>query len=192
MAHDTNDVPQKDHGHSATAVAERKTRVTDVAAGAGGGERPADKGGSTGGFFDIYKPNQGQHVRKWSGAGYGALVAWFAYFVYERFAIFGTGATQQVVQVVGASIVIIAFGLLGYWAFCLNRRVCDFLIATEGEMKKVNWTSRKEIIGSTKVVIFVLVAMSVLLFVVDVIFMIFFTSIGVLKGGSVLEMLFGK
>ena len=29
----------------------------------------------------------------------------------------------------------------------------DFLIATDSEMKKVNWTSRKELIGSTKVVI---------------------------------------
>ena len=29
----------------------------------------------------------------------------------------------------------------------------DFLIATDSEMKKVNWTSRKELIGSTKIVI---------------------------------------
>src|SRR3712207_7866772 len=29
----------------------------------------------------------------------------------------------------------------------------DFLIATDSEMKKVNWTSRRELIGSTKVVI---------------------------------------
>ena len=29
----------------------------------------------------------------------------------------------------------------------------DFLVATDREMKKVNWTSRKDLIGSTKVVI---------------------------------------
>ena len=38
----------------------------------------------------------------------------------------------------------------------------DFLIATDSEMKKVNWTSRKELIGSTKVVIFFMFVIAVL------------------------------
>ncbi len=197
MAQQKDKTGPRDRDDSATAVAERNSRVTDVAASAGGADRAGSKGASaapapSGGFFEIYKPSQGARVRMWSGAAYGALVAWFAYFIYERLAIFGTGSTRQIVQVIGASIVIAGFGLLGYWLLGLNRRVCDFLIATEGEMKKVNWTSRKEIIGSTKVVIFVLVFMSVLLFVVDIVFMVFFTWIGVLKGGSVWEMLFGR
>jgi preprotein translocase SecE subunit len=44
----------------------------------------------------------------------------------------------------------------------------DFLIATDSEMKKVNWTSRKELIGSTKVVIFFMVIIASVLFVIDV------------------------
>ena len=38
----------------------------------------------------------------------------------------------------------------------------DFLIATDSEMKKVNWTSRKELIGSTKVVILFMFLIAVL------------------------------
>ena len=46
----------------------------------------------------------------------------------------------------------------------------DFLIATDSEMKKVNWTSRKELIGSTRVVILFVVGIAVVLFVYDLFF----------------------
>ncbi len=94
--------------------------------------------------------------------------------------------TLQVFIPVG---VIITIGLFGYWILALNRKVCDFLIATEGEMKKVNWTSRAEIIGSTKVVIFMVVAMSTMLFMVDLFFMTIFGWLGVLKGTSLVDVL---
>ncbi|MCK4850305.1 MAG: preprotein translocase subunit SecE [Phycisphaerae bacterium] len=45
------------------------------------------------------------------------------------------------------------------------------MIATEGEMKKVSWSSKKEIIGSTKVVIVTLLIMGLVLFLVDLFFM---------------------
>ncbi|MFQ5501798.1 MAG: preprotein translocase subunit SecE [Phycisphaerae bacterium] len=151
--------------------------------GGGGGGGSGDRGG----FFEVYKPGQGQNTRLWTAVGVGALVCWFAYFLYQKLAIPDFGEYGQVVQVVVAVVVIAAFGLLAYWLLGLNKKVCDFLIATEGEMKKVNWTSRKEIIGSTKVVIFVLASLSILLFVVDIFFMGFFTYIGVLKGASFID-----
>ncbi len=55
------------------------------------------------------------------------------------------------------------------------------MIATEGEMKKVSWSTRRELLGSTKVVIALTVLMAVLLFVVDLMFQSLFSSIGVLK-----------
>jgi preprotein translocase subunit SecE len=61
-----------------------------------------------------------------------------------------------------------------------RQRVADFLIATEGEMKKVSWSSRKEVIGSTKVVIVTTLIMAAVLFVVDIVFQLFFKSIGIL------------
>jgi preprotein translocase subunit SecE len=57
----------------------------------------------------------------------------------------------------------------------------DFLVSTDSEMKKVNWTSRKELIGSTKVVIFFMLLIAVLLFVIDWIFHLLFWAVGVLK-----------
>ena len=142
----------------------------------------AQAGAKRRGFFEIYKPGQGRNVRMWSAVGYGALVCWFAYFMWDKLSVVDAGQYTQVIQVGVAVAIVVIFGLLGYWVLGLNKRVNDFLIATEGEMKKVNWTSRKEIIGSTKVVIVVVVAMAVLLFTVDIFFMSFFTAIGVLKG----------
>jgi preprotein translocase SecE subunit len=48
-------------------------------------------------------------------------------------------------------------------------------------MKKVNWTSRKEIIGSTKVVIGFMFLIAALLFIYDQYFTRIFFLVGVLK-----------
>lgn len=173
-----------------TAVAEEEYRVSDVDAGDKGREwedRPSPEYSSQvaaeprRGFFDLYKPGQGHNTRVWSGVGFGALVCWFAYFLYEKLAVLEAGATTKIIRISVLVGVIVVFGLLGYWLLGLNRKVCDFLIATEGEIKKVNWTTRKDIIGSTKVVIFVVIALTVLLFGVDFFFLQFFRWIEVLK-----------
>jgi preprotein translocase SecE subunit len=156
---------------------------------ASGSASSARAGSQRRGFFEIYKPGQGRNTRMWSAVGYGCLVSWFAYFMWDKLSVLDLDQYTQVVQVGAAVFVLAVFGLLGYWVLGLNKRVNDFLIATEGEMKKVNWTSRKEIIGSTKVVIVVVVSMSVLLFVVDIFFMGFFTAIGVLKGAGFLDVI---
>jgi preprotein translocase subunit SecE len=63
----------------------------------------------------------------------------------------------------------------------VSRKTSDFMIATEGEMKKVSWSSKNEVIGSTKVVIIFTILMAMLLFVVDLAFQWLFQFIGVLK-----------
>ena len=125
--------------------------------------------------------------------GLGALVCWFAYFLYEKMSLVSDDPSTAKIWQVGVAVgVFVSFGLFGYWVLALNRKICDFLIATEGEMKKVNWTSRKEIIGSTKVVVIVMLFMATLLFFVDMFFMSAFSSLGLLKGGGPLEMFFGE
>jgi preprotein translocase subunit SecE len=57
----------------------------------------------------------------------------------------------------------------------------DFLIATDSEMKKVNWTTKKELMGSTKVVIWFMFIMAVMLFLYDLFFQLIFYLLGVLK-----------
>jgi preprotein translocase SecE subunit len=49
-------------------------------------------------------------------------------------------------------------------------------------MRKVNWSTRREIIGSTWVVIAISVIIAAILWVTDIIFGKFFIWIGVLKG----------
>lgn len=198
MVERANKAAKKDDGASGAAIAERETRVSDTAhrgpkgTAAAQGNAPAQFGSAPGGtgssgrrgFFDIYKPGQGANVRTWSGVGYGALVVWFAVFLYTKLSVADFGASTQIVQVGVAVVAIGLFGLLGYYFLGLNKRAGDFLIATEGEMKKVNWTTRKDIIGSTKVVIIVVIGMSIMLFLVDIFFMWFFSVIGVLESGS--------
>jgi preprotein translocase SecE subunit len=72
------------------------------------------------------------------------------------------------------------FALLCYWLMNKPTHV-DFLIATDSEMKKVNWTSRKELIGSTKVVVVFMFLIAFLLFLIDQIFHLLFWAVGVLK-----------
>ncbi len=77
------------------------------------------------------------------------------------------------------TLLVIAAGLFMFWM--VNRQnTADFLIATESEMKKVSWSSRKEVIGSTKVVIITTFMFAIILFVVDLIFQIFFQWAGVM------------
>ncbi len=72
-----------------------------------------------------------------------------------------------------------AIGILYYVG--LNPKTAEFLIATDGEMKKVNWSTRKEIVGSTWVVIVASVLVATVLFVVDSSFGWFFSAIDVLQ-----------
>ena len=79
----------------------------------------------------------------------------------------------------------VALGLVVFWL--VNRqKSADFLIATEGEMKKVSWSSRKEIVGSTKVVIITTFLMAGILFFVDILFQVLFQKMGVVgaPGGA--------
>ena len=48
-------------------------------------------------------------------------------------------------------------------------------------MKKVNWTSRQELIGSTKIVIIFVFLITAILFGIDIIFGYVFHWIGILK-----------
>jgi len=57
----------------------------------------------------------------------------------------------------------------------------EFLIATDGEMKKVNWTSYREVKGSTIVVIVATFLIAGFLFGVDSLFAYVFHLIGVLE-----------
>jgi preprotein translocase SecE subunit len=77
-------------------------------------------------------------------------------------------------------------GSFAFWALGRNEKTVDFLIATEGEMRKVNWSTRREVINSTGVVILTMIVIALFCFVCDQAFAWGFLQVGVLDG-SVLE-----
>ncbi|MBY0312559.1 MAG: preprotein translocase subunit SecE [Phycisphaerales bacterium] len=79
-----------------------------------------------------------------------------------------------------AGLVILIGAVIGYYATAVHQRFVDFLISTDGEMKKVNWSTVRDIRMSTTVVIFAAFMLAGSLFVVDFAFQWFFRAIGVL------------
>lgn len=134
-----------------------------------------------GGFFHVYKPGQGYWTRMGTAAAALVLVALFGQFLYQKLSLIKVGeslaldgsvvpeylSTQWVLGIVAA--VLVGLALVG-WYYLNKPMVVDFQIATESEMKKVNWTSRKDLIGSTKVVILFMFLIAAILFVVDLVF----------------------
>lgn len=130
----------------------------------------------------IYKQGQGYWTRLMSAIGLGLLVfmggAWLSRQV-ETVSLFGLEPVFT--QALAFVIVALVFGSLGYKYLARYPRSVDFLIATEGEMKKVNWSSKKEIMGSTWVVIGFAVLIAILCFLLDLAFQGIFKWAGVLE-----------
>ena len=131
--------------------------------------------------LNIYKPGQGYYTRMLSAIGAGMLVlagaAWLYLKVVPRY--FGSAESLLYIQSSVAVGLILVMAVAIYIA--LNRpRVVDFMIAVEAEMKKVNWPSKKEVIGSTWVVILGTLLIAALLFTINLFFGWFFMYIGIL------------
>lgn len=78
--------------------------------------------------------------------------------------------------------VILGLGaLLTYYLIGARASTADFLIATDGEMKKVNWSTRKDIMASTWVVIAWSVLIAGSLYLIDNVFAQLFQVMGVLE-----------
>jgi len=124
-------------------------------------------------MFKIYKVTQGRYTRSLTFAGAMVIAVSGAYVLSKK--LYGSSAY---VQYGVPALVVVLIGLLAFWM--VNRpRSADFLIATEGEMKKVAWSGKKEVIGSTKVVIVTTLMIAMLLFGVDILFGALFKIIGV-------------
>ncbi|MDP7288925.1 MAG: preprotein translocase subunit SecE [Phycisphaerae bacterium] len=123
-------------------------------------------------MFKIYKVTQGRYTRSLTFAG-AMLVALSGAYVLSGKLYDASAYVRYGLPL----LVVILIALLAFWM--VNRpRNADFLIATEGEMKKVSWSGKKEIIGSTKVVIVTTLMIAMLLFGVDILFGALFKIMG--------------
>ncbi|MBM4098585.1 MAG: preprotein translocase subunit SecE [Planctomycetes bacterium] len=133
----------------------------------------------------IYKSGQGYWTRMISASAFGLLIAQGTYWTWSKLGSGGGDVAGYVA--IGAALVFFAgLGSLVFWLLGRNPRSVDFLIATEAEMRKVNWSTRREITNSTGVVIVTMLAIAMFCFVCDRAFAWGFLQVGVLDS-SVLE-----
>ena len=148
---------------------------------------PSSRNAPRTGFFTVYKRGQGYWTRLGTGLGALLLLAVTVFFVYSRSVIWlppafytapadpanTQAALAQSVSTaravgIGLATAVVLGGAFIAWRLMNRPGNVDFLIATDTEMKKVNWTTKAELIGSTKVVIFCMFLMAFLLFFVDI------------------------
>jgi len=130
----------------------------------------------------IYKQGQGYWVRLMSSIGYGLLIMMGVDWLWDQLSIVRIGSIEPVFIQAGVSIIVIVTGgLIGYQLIGRKPKLVDFMIATEGEMRKVNWSTRREIVGSTILVILLTLYIAIFCQIADLGFSAFFRWFGVLE-----------
>lgn len=133
----------------------------------------------------IYKSGQGYWVRLMSSIAYGVVVALGLKWLWDFLDTLTFGDIETTYVQVGLMLVsALVFGGIGFWFIGSKRRTVEFMIATEGEMKKVNWSSKRELQRSTWAVIFLTFALAFFCFFFDQIFYYTFYSAGVLDASN--------
>ena len=96
----------------------------------------------------MYKPGQGYWTRLMSALAWGVLVAFAAMWLWNQLETINVPQDQLVFVQGGATAAIMLLGgALVYWLIYIKSGTGEFLIATDGEMRKVNWSTRREIMG---------------------------------------------
>jgi preprotein translocase SecE subunit len=81
----------------------------------------------------------------------------------------------------GAALVLLVGAVLAFYFAGAKKNSVEFLISTDMEMKKVNWSTQKDIRNSTLVVVGAAVMLAAVLFGIDVAFQQFFRVIKILQ-----------
>lgn len=128
----------------------------------------------------IRKIGQGYWTRLLSVIGFGLLGVLGAVWLWRLFETVDLGVAPVYVASGAALVFMAAVSGVLWWFAGSNLKSVDFLVATEGEMKKVNWSTRREIVGSTLVVIGIALVISLFCWIWDFAFSAFFAWIRVL------------
>ncbi len=132
----------------------------------------------------IYKPGQGYWTRMGTAIGIGVAGLTGAFWLWGQLETTRIRGLEPVyTQAAAAGVIALLTAIVAYVIVGLKPRPNEFLISVDQEMKKVNWSSRREIVGSTWVVIIITVALAALLFGVDLLFAAFFGAIDLLQTG---------
>jgi len=156
-------------------------------------ERPTPgQTADAGGFFAIYKRGQGYWTRVGTTIVTVGVLLLTSHFLYQNLKVWlptakttnSAGATVEEVQrglALGMATGFLLVTLYIAYRVMNKPRNVDFLISTDGEMKKVNWAKWPELFGSTRVVIIFMFFIAALLFFIDTLFAFVFWLTSVLK-----------
>ncbi len=121
----------------------------------------------------VYKLGQGYWTRLMSALGAGVLLlAGVAWIVENMRNMPGLSGSKYLIFA-QSGVATVLIGLFGYWIYrvaYVNPRSSDFMISTEGEMRKVNWPARREVMGATWVVIICMIIITLIVLGADLIF----------------------
>ncbi|MFQ5956768.1 MAG: preprotein translocase subunit SecE [Candidatus Brocadiales bacterium] len=137
--------------------------------------------------MEVYKKNQGIHARLFLAGALGALACFASYAIYGTFIELPQLYPGAEVPLVGikltwgfafaAIFLVICAAIIGVLTTgpetglrtldANSKKSVEFLIDTQGELQKVSWPTRTELVGSTGVVIILLVILGVYIFWVD-------------------------
>jgi len=121
-------------------------------------------------IFGIYKRGQGKYTRLYSAFAAAIIAGLGCWKLYKTLQATDLGLWVETMVPAGLFVV---SAILIFWL--VNKAtIADFMIAAEGEMKKVSWSSKQEIAVSTFIVIVVVIIMAMLLGTTDLGFRAFF------------------
>jgi preprotein translocase subunit SecE len=129
-------------------------------------------------LIEQYKWGQAKDTRLYSAVALAVLAGIGCWRLYDK--LQGTlDVTQSAGLWISATVPLGLFALISAFLYWLVNQptVADFMISAEGELKKVSFSSRKEIVTSTFVVIIVVFLMAFMLGAADFIFDMFFTNV---------------
>lgn len=130
--------------------------------------------------FKTYKPDQGRVVRLTTFLSCLTLTLWMCLNLYDAFPsdsglyrvlagpvdLFGVNLSVTVMLLIAAGVFLaLSFGI---YLFFNWPKMGEFMIETEGELKKVSWPERKEYVSASFAVVVLVVFIVVYLYAVDV------------------------
>jgi preprotein translocase subunit SecE len=121
--------------------------------------------------LQIYKSGQGRYARVGTAIGVALVnivIGYYSWVILDR-QVSPDWSGKIYLAYSLPAVLFSAIAVLMVW-FLNKPTVVDFLIATESEMKKVSWSSRAELFGSTAVVIATVFMLAILIYLVDIVF----------------------
>ena len=126
--------------------------------------------------FQLYKSGQGRYLRGGTGVAAALVDLVFCYYLWTLLSRYLVENAYKPYLEYGIPAAVFAVLGVAVFFYVNKPNVVDFLVATETEMKKVSWSSRAELVGSTAVVIVTVFALALFIYFADYIFIYVFKN----------------